>query len=51
MKDIVSAIVSVFLFLSASSLLSGCGGSGSPGSTPSTGTTTGGGATYGTLLF
>jgi hypothetical protein len=47
MKDIVSTIVSVFLFISASSLLSGCGGSGSPGSTPPPG----GGATYGTLAL
>jgi len=50
MKEIVSAIVSVFL-LSAFSFLSGCGGSGSSGSIPSTGTTTGGGATYGTLTL
>jgi hypothetical protein len=46
MKDIASAIVSVFLFISASALLSGCGGSGSPGSTPAPG-----GAAYGTLAL
>lgn len=52
MKDIVSTIVSVFLFISAASLLSGCGGSGSSGSTSTTGTTTGGGgATYGALTL
>lgn len=47
MKGIVSTIVSAFLFISASSLLSGCGGSGSPSSTPSPGS----GATYGTLAL
>jgi hypothetical protein len=48
-KRISSFVVSAFFLLSASSLLSGCGGggggdSGSPGGTP-------GGATYGTLAL
>jgi hypothetical protein len=43
-KNIVSAIVSVFLIISASTLLPGCGDSGSSDST-------GGGATYGALTL
>jgi len=48
MRSIVPAIVSAFLAISASSLLSGCGGSGSSDPASSTGPTPGSPA-YGTL--
>lgn len=50
MRIAASIFVSVFLFISAPALLSGCGGSGSSGPAPSSGTTPGAPA-YGALTL